>query len=62
LLPLFLFDPLLLLLDFFCLLDDDEDELELDVAPGGSGGRIDAFCECPSSFSGDDGESLELVS
>lgn len=53
---------LLLLLDFFCLLLDEDNT---DVASG-STGRLEAdrddWCDASASFSGDDGESLEFVS
>lgn len=59
------FVVLLLLLDFFCLLlEEDDVEVEMEAGASGSSGRFDRddWCETSASFSGDDGESLELVS
>jgi hypothetical protein len=52
---------LFVVLDFFCLLLDDD---KLLVASGSLVGRLerDDECEISDSFSGDEGESLEFVS
>lgn len=56
----------LLLLDFFCLLLlEDVDVVSETEAARGSTGRFedrDDWCDASASFSGDEGESLELVS
>lgn len=53
---------LLLLLDFFCLLLEDVDEVVREVVASGSRGGRDGCCDASASFSGDDGESEEFVS